>query len=715
MIYHLNFFRPENVCPVTEAEGTTANSDSEEDIPLQNEPEADDTDRYSDNQNSTYQEIEEEIIEELVLDPFLLEQEMSNVEFQPEKLRLSDLTGIPSVDSPTVQLNNSNHDALRRYRPLYIAAERGDWESAKELFDKDPESLTALITAERDTALLIAVDRKHWRFAENLIKLMPGEALQLQETEYGNTALHIAAREGKKEIAEAIVNKNPNATQIRNKQDEVPLATATLSVSRGQKDIIEYLCNVTRDEESSPFSGPDGASLLCDVIKANFYGIGLFIFKRYPKVIIEKTKNLKMWPLEAIANRPFSFKSGSKLNFWQHNIYTYMSTPSCYRGMGDIENPSECPKVDREIFAKFFTSILNYLIPRVPSIKELYAQKLVHEEAATLVKDMIAQLEKLTTKTEALSFFENSYALKTAIKDGTTEIVEECLRVFPDLVWIETNNQTLIHIAIEERNETIVKLICETSDEDDKNELLSRGDTHGNGVLHFAAKLASSTQLNLVSGAALQMQREMQFFKGMEKMVGRTNRLVRNKDGNTAQFMFTKEHDKLRKDGEEWMKGTSSHCMVVAALIATVVFAAAFTVPGGSFSDGNDSKKGIPIFLHKTSFMVFAIADALALFSSVTSILMFLAILTSRYAEEDFLTSLPTKLIIGLGTLFFSIAATMVAFGATLSIVLGHKFAWILIPITLFGCVPVTLFALLQSPLLVEMVRSTYWPSTFRA
>ncbi|KAI3841941.1 hypothetical protein MKX03_010278 [Papaver bracteatum] len=542
---------------------------------------------------------------------------------------------------------------------------------------------------------------------------MPWDALQSPETKYGNTALHIAAREGNKKIAEAIVNKNPYATQIRNKQDEVPLATATLSVSCGQKDIIKYLCNVTTDEEPSPFSGPDGASLLCDVIKANFYGIALFLFKRHPEVILKKSKNLIMWPLEAIANTPFAFRSGSNLKIWQNSIYPYMSTGSRCRTMGDIENQSKCPRVDRGIFAMFLTNILNHLIPRVPCIKELYTQKLVHEEAATLVEDMIAQLNELTSEAQALSFFQNSCALKTAIKNGTTEIVEECLKIFPDLMWIEMNKQSLIQIAIEERNNKVLKLICETSDEDDKNELLSRRDTNGNGVLHFAAKLAPSNQLNLVSGAALQMQREMQFFKGVEKMVGRNRRLVRNIDGNTAQFLFTQEHDKLRKDGEEWMKGTSSQCMVVAALIATVVFAAAFTVPGGNFSDGND-KKGIPIFLHKTSFMVFAIADALALFSSVTSILMFLAILTSRYAEEDFLTSLPTKLIIGLGTLFFSIAATMVAFGATLSIVLGHKFAWILIPITLFGCLPVTLFALLQSPLLVEMVRSTYWPSTFR-
>ncbi|KAL9448564.1 hypothetical protein AB3S75_015945 [Citrus x aurantiifolia] len=131
----------------------------------------------------------------------------------------------------------------------------------------------------------------------------------------------------------------------------------------------------------------------------------------------------------------------------------------------------------------------------------------------------------------------------------------------------------------------------------------------------------------------------------------------------------------------------------LAALVITVVLAAAFTVPGGSDSGG------IPNLLLKLAFTIFAISDTLTLFSSITSVLMFSGILTSRYAEEDFLVSLPRKLIIGLTTLFFSIASMMVAFGATVFISLYHKWNLVFIPIALVGFVPVTLFALLQFPL----------------
>jgi hypothetical protein len=107
---------------------------------------------------------------------------------------------------------------------------------------------------------------------------------------------------------------------------------------------------------------------------------------------------------------------------------------------------------------------------------------------------------------------------------------------------------------------------------------------------------------------------------------------------------------------------------VVAVLIVTITFVAAFTVPSG-----NNQESGFPIFIHKTWFMVFIISDALSLFSSSTSVLRFLGILTSHYAEEDFLKLLPTKMIIGLFTLFFSITTMVIAFSTTLCNMLRGK------------------------------------------
>ncbi|KAK1355483.1 ankyrin repeat-containing protein ITN1-like [Heracleum sosnowskyi] len=155
------------------------------------------------------------------------------------------------------------------------------------------------------------------------------------------------------------------------------------------------------------------------------------------------------------------------------------------------------------------------------------------------------------------------------------------------------------------------------------------------------------------------------------------------------------------------MKDTSSSATVVAALIVTMAFAAIFTTPGGNNNDGK------PLFLNDPIFMLFAISDAVALFSSSTSVLMFLSVLSSRFAEDDFLYALPKRLMLGLISLFVSLAATMVAFSATLSLVLHDKIQWIAAPVILLASVPLTLFLLLQYPLLVELVSSTYGRGIF--
>jgi hypothetical protein len=102
---------------------------------------------------------------------------------------------------------------------------------------------------------------------------------------------------------------------------------------------------------------------------------------------------------------------------------------------------------------------------------------------------------------------------------------------------------------------------------------------------------------------------------------------MKNTNQKTPWELFIKKHEGLKKQGEQWMKDTTNYCIFVATLIATVVFAAAFTVPGG-----NNQETGIPIFLKNNWFMVFFISDAMAMLSSSTSILIFLSILTSRYA-----------------------------------------------------------------------------------
>ncbi|KAK2646533.1 hypothetical protein Ddye_021728 [Dipteronia dyeriana] len=250
-----------------------------------------------------------------------------------------------------------------------------------------------------------------------------------------------------------------------------------------------------------------------------------------------------------------------------------------------------------------------------------------------------------------------SNLLFDAAKSGKFEFLAELVRSYPYLVnFLDEQDRSIFHIAILHRHTNIFSLIYEIGF--DKEEV--------------------------------------------EMMVQPSLRETKNADGRTPRELFTIEHKELLESGEIWMQSTATSCMVVATLIATVVFSAAFTVPGG-----NNDKTGTPIRLVETSFHVFAISDAIALSSSSISILMFLSILTSGYTEMDFRRSLPLKLMVGLWTLFISVIAMMVTFSSTFFLVYHDRSDSIPVLTFMFVSVPITLFVILQCPLLRDILFTT--------
>ncbi|KAL1207480.1 Ankyrin repeat-containing protein ITN1 [Cardamine amara subsp. amara] len=290
---------------------------------------------------------------------------------------------------------------------------------------------------------------------------------------------------------------------------------------------------------------------------------------------------------------------------------------------------------------------------------------------------------------------------------GNKEFVVEMIKSNPHLIReFQAEYKNIFQLAVQHRNSKIFNLIYGMDDR--KKMMLSEKDIQSNTVLHVAGALSPSYELSKVSGAALKMQREIQWYKEVESLVPEVTATLYNLRGLKPRQVFEEAHEPLRKEAEEWMKYTASACSFVAALIATVTFQAIFTVPGGT-----DDSSGDPLHLTDSRFMIFTIADTLSFFASCTSVLIFLTILTSRYSFDDFLVSLPKKMILGLSIMFFSIAAMLVAFSTALFTMVG-KMPLLVIPVLPLACLPVTLFVMFQYPLLKEMISSTYGNNLFK-
>ncbi|CAL2265159.1 unnamed protein product [Prunus armeniaca] len=550
-------------------------------------------------------------------------------------------------------LEKSSREAyLNLCVPLHKAAIKGDWDTAKRILTNNPTLLSASITKGWQTALHIAAGARHIHFVEELVKMMDEEDLALQDKKE-NTALSLAAEAGSIEIAKIMIQKNKFLPTIQTGKGPTPLFKAALL---GQSEMACYLYPKTYPT----LSETNRNALFFSCIDTGLYDLAMKMLEDDTTLATASNSNAET-ALHVLARRPLEFGGRSTLGMCSRLMKSLVS------GIEDSYKSSKQTKA-------------------LELVKCLWNQILKHDD------DYVMCL-----------ITEPSEVLFDATRLGNYEFLSVLINAYPDLLWeTDDENRTIFHVAVLYRHASIFNLVHETGSI--KDIIVTFTDDENNNILHLAAKLAPQNQLNLVSGAALQMQRELVWFEEVKKIVQPLYIDMKNKDGKTPQELFTSEHEGLLCKGESWMKSTANSCMLVATIITTVVFSAAFTIPGG-IADNT----GAPKFLKDTAFIIFVISDGVALFSSSTSMLMFLYILTSRYAENDFLKSLPLKLMVGLASLFISMTSMMIAFSTAFYLSCHDGLGFVSDFIFIFAFVPVVLFVFLQYPLLCDMFLSTYY------
>lgn len=108
----------------------------------------------------------------------------------------------------------------------------------------------------------------------------------------------------------------------------------------------------------------------------------------------------------------------------------------------------------------------------------------------------------------------------------------------------------------------------------------------------------------------------------------------------------------------ESYRAMSKTILVVAGLIITVTFAAAFSIPGGYSSDVPD--KGLAVLRRRPAFWAFMITDAIALFSSI---IVALLLIWAGIGDKDLLVGTVSKatrlMAIALGSLTLAFLSSL--------------------------------------------------------
>ncbi|XP_039156022.1 protein ACCELERATED CELL DEATH 6-like [Eucalyptus grandis] len=186
-----------------------------------------------------------------------------------------------------------------------------------------------------------------------------------------------------------------------------------------------------------------------------------------------------------------------------------------------------------------------------------------------------------------------------ACKMGHLETTKELLQNWPDPEELLTLNKrrNILHLAAKYGRVSVVKYILG----DPKFEkLINAKDREGNTPLHIATlnwQPESLTGIILVSAGAR-----------------------RSKDEGFCQ---TKSQGLARGlESSDRLKTEANTRMVVATLVATITFAAGFSVPGGYNNSEPDA--GIATLLNKPIYDIFVISNTIAMYSSIISAVILL-------------------------------------------------------------------------------------------
>nr|XP_025666136.1 ankyrin repeat-containing protein At5g02620 [Arachis hypogaea] len=287
-----------------------------------------------------------------------------------------------------------------------------------------------------------------------------------------------------------------------------------------------------------------------------------------------------------------------------------------------------------------------------------------------------------------------------AAKHGIIEMVTMIQQKIPSVIHTtNSKNQNVLLVAVKNRQPQVVLELKKKSEAEVWDNLVIGVDDDDNTLLHLAAHGLKGDKSWQIAGSALQMMWDIKWYQYMKKIVPRHCHFRSNKDSKTAGQIFNTSHQELIQEASQWLKDTSESCSVVAALVAGVSFATAGNVPGG-YDNGEPPLEGQP------AFEVFALASLVGLCFSVTGLIMFLSILTSRKVAKDFRRSLPLKLLAGLSSLFVSIITMFVSFCSGHFFLVNHKYKSILFPLYAATSIPVAFYALAQFPLYFDLLRA---------
>ncbi|XP_026439032.1 uncharacterized protein LOC113337596 isoform X2 [Papaver somniferum] len=595
----------------------------------------------------------------------------------------------------------SNTAPSNRYFEVMRAALRGEWNDIKRVYNllpcnnidiEDDNSNILLNPLTGDTILHMCAQCAQTDDMEQMLRIIPAaKRLLAVSNKKGNTVLHEAARTGIVKMAMLILEKELDGggdqllVSVPNLNGETPIYWAAMY---GHKDKLLFLNTtassrgITSTSRSTSMVAPltirtsDHSTILHAAVLVESYDVAMEILEIYPD-LASNINDDGATASHILALSPSSFKSGT--NYFQQYlgatpfvfiqiaaaiVYSYIPIESYETHNAATQRTVLQPNSS---FMRKFKHYFRGLCKGLPVLKIVYNTKLKHNYAIQLLRKLLEkdygqwtmsnfgpeilhgwdykygnlenQHPTITTRVTTYKVRERPIILATKL--GIIEMLKEIIDVYPESIEMtdEEAGRNLLHLAAEYRHASIIEFLKSSSTISKRNlDMLVVGiDRDGNTPLHAAAKLGKHKPWH-IRGAAQWMQWECVWFERLKRMLPPNMVKMKNSKNQYAYQVFTETHTDLREQGERWLKEASNNYMLLSALLATMMFASAFAVPGG-----NNSTSGRPILLKNQDFGLFIHFVAYGLFFCIISLGLFLTIHAAPFNENDFFLRLPLR------------------------------------------------------------------------
>ncbi|XP_016439633.2 ankyrin repeat-containing protein At5g02620-like isoform X1 [Nicotiana tabacum] len=361
---------------------------------------------------------------------------------------------------------------------------------------------------------------------------------------------------------------------------------------------------------------------------------------------------------------------------------------------------------------------LLHLFPNLIMATDSSNSTALHTAAAQGHTDVVNMLLEIDSNLAKIARNNGKTVLHTAARMGRLEIVKSLLSKDPEIgLRTDSKGQSALHMAVKGQNVDIVHELIKPNPA-----VLALEDNKGNRALHIATKkgraqmvqcLISSECIDLnatnkAGETALDIAEKfgMPELVSILKVAGATHSKDHGKPPSNAKqlkqtvsdirhdvqsqlqqsrqtgFKVRKIAKKVKKLHISGLNNAINNATVVAVLIATVAFAAIFTVPGQYVEEKTDGfSLGEAHVAEKAAFIIFFLFDSMALFISIAVVVVQTSLVVIEPRAKKLLVFWINRLMWA-ACLFISVSFISLSY-----VVVGSKERWLAIYATATGSI----------------------------